>query len=95
MGSIRAGSESGLDLGKRNRPYRTDSCSIRAAGGSPPSASLENISEDEKMNILRGQVSDWLSSLKTEGNVKSHMQGVGSNSSSFATLSRLTCSRHF
>ena len=47
-----------------NRPYRTDSCSIRAAGGSPPSASLEEISQDEKMDIVSGQVSDWLSSIQ-------------------------------
>ena len=67
-GTIRTGSESGLTL-ERSRPYRVDSCSIRAAGGSPPSASLEDISQDEKMNKLSGQVSDWLSSIQTEGNV--------------------------
>jgi hypothetical protein len=67
VASFRAGSESGLDL-ERIRPYRTDSCSIRATGGSPPSASLEDISRDEKMDILSGQVSGWLSSLETGGN---------------------------
>ena len=70
MGSVNAGSDSGLDL-ERSQPYRTDSCSIRATGGSPPSASLEDISRDEKMDILSGRVSDWLSSMETEGNVVS------------------------
>ena len=70
MGSIWEGSKSGLDL-ERSRPYRTDAVSIRAAGGSPPSASLEDISQDEKMNTLRDQVSSWLSSVETDGNVDS------------------------
>ena len=69
MASFKAGSESGLDL-ERSRPYRTDACSIRATGGSPPSASLEDISRDEKIDILSGQVSGWLSSLETDGNVE-------------------------
>ena len=75
MGSIRAGSESGLDL-ERSRPYRTDSCSIRATGGSPPSASLEDISRDEKMDMLSDQVKDWLSSLDTDRNVDSQPEAV-------------------
>ena len=87
MASIRTGSESGLDL-ERNRPYRTDACSIRAAGGSPPSASLEDISRDEKMNILTGQVSEWLSSMQTEANVDDS-QAVR-NSISLTAQSRLT-----
>ena len=70
MGSIRGGSGSGLGF-KRSQPYRTDSCSIRATGGSPPSASLEDISRDEEMDILNDQVNDWLSSLKTDGNADS------------------------
>ena len=70
MASIKAWSESGLEL-ERSRPYRTDSCSIRAAGGTPPSASLEDISEDEKLDIRSGQVSDWLSLMETESDVDS------------------------
>ena len=51
---------SGLDLG-RSRPYRTDSVSIRAVSHSPPSASLEDISNDEARDVVRDHVSDWLS----------------------------------
>ena len=92
MASIRAGSESGLDL-ERSRPYRTDSCSIRARGGTPPSASLEDISRDEEMDIMSGQVSNWLSSVVTDRNVDSG-QAVH-NSFSLAAPSCLTYSGHF
>ena len=70
MGSIWEGSKSGLDL-ERSRPYRTDACSIRATGGSPPSASLEDITLDEEIDRLNDQVQNWLSSLITNGNVDS------------------------
>ena len=59
-----------MDL-ERSRPYRTDSCSIRAMGGSPPSAGLEDLSRDEEMDMLRSTVSSWLSSLETEDKVDS------------------------
>ena len=53
---------SGLDL-DRSRPYRTDSVSVRAVGHSPPSASLEDISKDERRTMVHDQVSEWLSSV--------------------------------
>ncbi|KAF8874212.1 kinase-like domain-containing protein, partial [Gymnopilus junonius] len=65
VGSVIGGSESGLDLG-RSRPYRTDSCSVRASGGSPPSASLDDINNDENREKVTAQVSDWLSSMEQE-----------------------------
>ena len=58
-------------------------------GGSPPSASLEDISQDEKMDRLSGQVSSWLSSLETDGNVDT--QAVR-NSMTWPAPSRLRCS---
>ncbi|KIJ41931.1 hypothetical protein M422DRAFT_254944 [Sphaerobolus stellatus SS14] len=61
VGSVWGGIESGLSLNP-SRPYRTDSCSIRASGGSPPSASMEDICTDEKRAYVVSQVSDWLSS---------------------------------
>ena len=70
MGSVWEGSKSGLDL-ERSRPYRTDACSIRATGGSPPFASLEDISQDEEMDRLSDEVTSWLSSLETYDNVDS------------------------
>ena len=85
MGSIWEGSKSGLDL-ERSRPYRTDAFSIRATGGSPPSASLEDISRDEKMDELSDQVKSWLSSVETDGNVIPCHELLSL---------RLTCSRHF
>ncbi|PPQ97492.1 hypothetical protein CVT26_002721 [Gymnopilus dilepis] len=63
VGSVRGGSESGLDL-ERSRPYRTDSCSLRATGGSPPSASLDDINSDEHRQEIAAQVTDWLSSVE-------------------------------
>jgi len=60
-------SESGLDL-ERSRTYRTDACSTRASGGSPPSACLEDIYKDENMDKVAVQVSDWLSSLQSDSN---------------------------
>ena len=59
-------SDSGLDLGRHSRPYRTDSCSIRALGGSPPSASLEDICFEEKKAQLVADVSAWLSSAEMD-----------------------------
>ena len=52
-----------MDLG-RSRPYRTDSCSLRATGGSPPSASLDDINSDEHKQEIAAQVTDWLSSVE-------------------------------
>ena len=70
MGSVWEGSKSGLDL-ERSRPYRTDACSIRATGGSPPFASLEDISQDEEMDRLSDEITSWLSLLETYDNVDS------------------------
>jgi hypothetical protein len=44
---------SGLYL-DRSRPYRTDSLSVRAVGHSPPSASLEDICNDETRDVVYG-----------------------------------------
>ena len=59
-------SDSGLDLKRFSRPYRTDSCSIRALGGSPPSASLEDICSEEKKAQVVANVSAWLSSAEMD-----------------------------
>ncbi|KDR84463.1 hypothetical protein GALMADRAFT_151352 [Galerina marginata CBS 339.88] len=61
------GSDSGLGL-ERNRPYRNDSISIRAMGGSPPSASLDDIALDERKDMVINQVSHWLSSVQNDDN---------------------------
>ena len=59
------GWSSGLDL-DRSREYRADSLSVRATGHSPPSASLEDIRNDELKDIVHDHVSGWLASVTTE-----------------------------
>ncbi|PPQ97487.1 hypothetical protein CVT26_002716 [Gymnopilus dilepis] len=64
VGSIFGGSESGLQLSTASsKLYRTDSCSVRATGGSPPSASLEDIENEERRTKGTMAVLSWLTSL--------------------------------